>query len=247
MTRIVSRTLRLTHRLLRIAGLENRIKLLAEKYPKVSEEAIRKYAEMDFTNGKYLEWLIRQESNGIVEPGQLDRHKDEVRDIINFHIKVTKNPYFQEATGLPKNLGKTPISEVSRQMKFRQEDLKELELREKSKDKGFRVVYNTPPYKIIEIGGKGIDPSEAVNALCYYGMNKWCTRYHQNARQWLEGGPVWIVFKNGKSLLQTDGGDVRDVQNKTFSWENDKELLRILVDLGILLKHHSEKLNEGIL
>lgn len=236
---MISRTLRLAHRLLRIAGLEERVQFYA-KNQKIPEADLRKLAKADPTDGKYLGWLIKN----VVDPGSMsDEWLGRIRQALDFFNSMSKSKKLLEHIDLPTDINQANLDQVyDAWVAHKDEDpLFARERVEKAKKLGTKVVYNTPPYKIVEVGGEGTDPGEAVLALCYFGINKWCTKHPKSAKEWLESGRVWVVFKNGRSLLQTDGVDVRDVKNKIFSWANDQDLLRLLVKLGIMLPHRLQE------
>jgi hypothetical protein len=195
---------------------------------------------MDPSGGKYVEWLVRQEANGTIKPHQLDGFEDEVREAIEFHRKLSKSLELQNVVDLPKDVSKVTLYQITEKMRAHKYDIEMLELRKKGKEKGFSVLYNVPPYKIIQIGGEGIEAGDAMNAACYFGIGKWCTQHENKAKQWLAGGPLWVVFKNGRSLLQTDYSAVMDVKNKPFDFKNDLKLLNILLKMNLVAPRYEQ-------
>jgi hypothetical protein len=230
---MISRTLRLAHRLLRIAGLEERIQFYAKNH-KISEEELRRLAKADPTGGKYLGWIIRN----VVDPGgnSADEWFGRVRQALAFFQKVSKSPALLEHVGLPADINKLTLDELyDSWITHKDEDLKSKAQETKKAKETVKVIYNNGPYKILQIGGEGVDPETAVEAVCSYSQGTaWCTRSENTAKSYLQRGRLFLAFKGKERLFLADyrGSEIKDVSNEMVKLSD--ETLMLLLKSGIL-------------
>ena len=221
---------------MRIAALEDRILLLAKKYPKVPVEDIRKLATLDPTDGRYLEWLVRQHP-------QLGRFLDnmanvsEIRKILEFYQRATKSPDTAAHVELSRDINQVPLSDLHyAYQKYGDEDLESARQKiEKAKQKGSKWIYKEGDYRVLQIGGEGLDPGYAVDAACHYSWNsKWCTTDPDRAESYLEWGPLYIIFKGKEKVMQTDmRNEFKDVTNEPMRFRQHSELVGIMARAGL--------------
>jgi hypothetical protein len=227
-----SRHVRIAYRLLRIAALEDRIKLLARKYPKVPESDIREVSKLDPTGGKFLEMLVRNLALGYPAAAM-----HIFAPALSFYERVRKSPALLDYTGLPADVNKVGLLDLYRKhQEYGDQDLVTKSQKFKvAKERGAKVVYDQDPYKIIKIGGPGVDKDEAITAACTYARNtKWCTSDKGSASKYLSRGPLFIVFRNGEKILQTDGKDFQNVLNEPINVIQERDLLDVLIKAGLL-------------
>ena len=227
------RALRLAYRLLRTAALEDRIKLLAKKYPKVSEEDIRKLVTLDPTGGKYLEWLVRQ--HGELPDQMLDVNSMKtIREILTFYDKVKKSPVLLDRMELLSDINKMTLGYLYYMWaKYKNVDpTSEREKIEKAKKLATKVTYDKNGYKVIKIEGNN---EYAPIAACMYAKGtKWCTSDEGKAEYYLKKGPLYILLKDGQKILQTDLKEWKDSTDKEIDIMKDNALSQVLVDSGLL-------------
>jgi hypothetical protein len=230
----MSRYLRLARIL--ISALEDRISLLSKKYPSISESTIRELASLDPTQGSLLEWLTRQ-----VKSGQFRFPEDSFRmtPALSTFLQLKKSPRLLKEHNVSPDINSYTFHSLeSLHDKISGTSLKtQRQTQEESKSLGAKTIYDTPPYKIIQIGGPKTDPKLAQEAACLYAKNtKWCTSQPQTASSYLENGPLYIIFKNGEKLAQTDGSQLMNLQDEEISILQDPDLWKILTKLGIISK-----------
>jgi hypothetical protein len=227
-----SRSLRLARIL--ISALEDRISLLAKKYPSVPESTIRSLSELDPTKGSLLEWLVRQ-----VKSGQFRFPEDSFRmtPVLSTFLKLKKSPRLLQQHNVSPDINKYSFYDLeSLHDKISGTSLKtQRQTIEESKSQGAKTIYDTPPYKIIQIGGPKTDPKLAQEAACLYAKNtKWCTSQPQTASSYLENGPLYIIFKNGVKLAQTDGLQLMNVRDREIPITKAPNLWKLLAKLNIV-------------
>jgi hypothetical protein len=227
----MSRLLRLARLL--ISSLEDRISLLSKKYPSVPESTIRSLSQLDPTHGSLLEWLTRQ-----VKSGQFRFPEDSFRmtPALSTFLQLKKSPRLLQQHSVSPDINKYDFHSLEAlHDKVSGTVLKtQRQTIEESKSKGAKVIYDTPPYKLIQIGGPGVPLDSAVQAACTYAKNtKWCTSQEATAEYYLSKNPLYVIFKNGVKVAQTDGRQVMHVKDKPIEIANAPKLWKILAILGI--------------
>jgi hypothetical protein len=228
----MSRSLRLARLL--ISSLEDRISLLSKKYPSVPEPTIRELASLDPTHGSLLEWLTRQ-----VKSGQFRFPEDSFRmsPALSTFLQLKKSPRLLQQHSASPDINKYTFHSLeSLHDKISGVELKsQRQTIEESKSKGTKTIYDTPPYKVIQIGGPGVPLDLAVQAACTYAKHtRWCTSKPHTAEDYLDQSPLYVIFKNGKKIAQTDGEQVMDLQDKRISIARDESLWKLLKKLEII-------------
>jgi hypothetical protein len=230
----MNRTLRLAKIL--VAALEDRISLLSKKYPSIPLETIRSLSELDPTKGSLLEWLVRQ-----VKSGQFRFPEDNFRmtPALSTFLQLKKSPrLLKEHNASPDINSYTFHSLESLHDKISGTSLKtQRQTQEESKSLGAKTIYDTPPYKIIQIGGPSTDPKLAQEAACLYAKNtKWCTSQSETASIYLKKGPLYVIFKDGEKIAQTDGTQLMNVEDEEISIAKAPNLWKLLAKLNIISK-----------
>lgn len=228
-----SRLIRLAHRLLRIAGLEERIQHYV-KTQNIPEENLRKLAKADPTNGKYLGWLIKN----IVDPDILSGGYwlETVRGVLEFYEKVSKSKTLLEHLALSSDINEMDLDQLYRiWVEHRDEDLKSKAQEGKKAKSTAKLIYSQGPYKVLQIGGEGVNPEEAIKAACAYSKGTaWCTRTAITAQGYLEKGPLFIAFNGNERLFLANyrGSEIKNVSNKDviFTYET----LVLMAESGLL-------------
>src|SRR5215472_9775833 len=102
---MMSRTLRLAVRFLRVAALEDRIQFLVKKFPSVSERFIRFLASCDPSGGKYLEYLVSQTAKGNLHQVETQLSRNYIEGALNFFIMIQQSKsaekHLREIFGFP--------------------------------------------------------------------------------------------------------------------------------------------------
>jgi hypothetical protein len=228
----MNRTLRLAKML--VAALEDRISLLSKKYPSVPLETIRSLSELDPTQGSLLEWLTRQ-----VKSGQFRFPEDSFRMIpaLNTFLQLKKSPRLLKEHNASPDINKYSFHDLETlHDKISGTSLKtQRQTIEESKSQGSKTIYDTSPYKIIQIGGPGVDLDLAVQAACTYAKGtKWCTANSAAADTYLSKSPLYVIFKNGVKLAQTDGIQLMSVRDREISITKAPKLWKFLAYLETL-------------
>jgi hypothetical protein len=227
-----SRTFRLARLLL--SSLEDRISLLSKKYPSVPEETIRSLSQLDPTHGSLLEWLTRQ-----VKSGQFRFPEDSFRmsPALSTFLQLKKSPRLLQQHSASPDINKYTFHSLeSLHDKISGTSLKtQRQTIEESKSKGAKTIYDTPTCKIIQIGGPNTDLEAATQAACTYAKGtKWCTSDPDTAKGYLSENPLYVIFKNGEKIAQTDGHQVMDIRDRDISIDRAPNLWKILSKLGII-------------
>jgi hypothetical protein len=228
----MSRSLRLARLL--ISSLEDRISLLSKKYPSVPESTIRELASLDPTHGSLLEWLTRQ-----VKSGQFRFPEDSFRmsPALSTFLQLKKSPRLLQQHSASPDINKYTFHSL--------EDLHDkisgVELKsqrqtiEESKSKAAKTIYDTPPYKIIQIGGPDTDLDAAVQAACTYAKHtRWCTSKPEGAKFYLSKAPLYVIFKNGIKVAQTDGTELMNLKDQGIAITKAPKLWKLLSELDII-------------
>jgi hypothetical protein len=144
-----------------------------------------------------------------------------------------------EYVGLPTDISKLHIDDLHYAwQRFKYEDLdSQRQKLERAKKHGSRVIYDKGGYYIIQVGGSGTNVEDAALAACLYAKGtKWCTSDLGTARKYLTGGPLYIVIKDGKKVLQTDLKQFVDDEGMRidFHQRENFDVFRVLIDAGIL-------------
>lgn len=238
-----SRTLRLAFYLSRVAGINERVELLARKYPRLESGYIRTLVNYDPTGdkGDYLEWIVRQYSLGnfpwtqgsvLVRPSTFNKESKLVRDNLKKYDDIKKTPKRMKGYGLQPDINQYKTFESLKQAIDQLEGITS-------------IVYDEPPYRIIKIEEVIGDPDslkKAVSTACYYGKDTdWCTESEPAAQDYLQAGPLYIIFKNDRKYAQLSpkGGasinfELMDLNNDTISYEDDPDLYMTLKKAELL-------------
>jgi hypothetical protein len=220
--------------------LEDRIRFYVENQ-RVPEEKVRILAKVDPTGGKYLGWLIKN----IPHP---ERHVElwRVKEELAFYEKVSKSKALLEHLDLPGDINKLSEDQLYESWYYNKDKDLRSKIQEGKKAKSTaKVVYSKGPYKVLQIGGEGIDPETAVEALCGYSKGtSWCTRHQTMARSYLGSGPMFLAFKGNERLFLANGkGDhIKNVANEPL--ELTEEIMSIMSESGLLQFWEGQKRRE---
>jgi hypothetical protein len=227
-----------------VAALEDRIQFLIKKFPSVPEESIRFLSKCDPAGGKYLEYLVSQRAKGILVNRDDDSTCWFVEHALEFFIMVNQSKKVKEhiqeifpAINIPPEISRINIKDIYGLAVRYYDDVKNAIRRFlRTGKKHSKVVYQDDTYKIIVFTW---DPSmnwdDVLSEICAYGKGKWCTQHKESAEEYLQSaGGLYIVFKDGKSLLQTDRKEFKDVNNNNFNFSEYPDLAIILMKTGII-------------
>jgi hypothetical protein len=227
-----NRGLRLAYRLLRIAGLEERIQYYV-KEQNIPEEVLRRLAKADPTGGKYLGWLIKN----IADPQDFpDNWLDRVRRALEFYQDASKSKAKLEYIGLPGDIGQINLDQLYNSWtRHKDEDLRSRAEQVKKAKSTAKVIYSKGPYKVLQIGGEGTDPETAIQSACGYSQGTaWCTRTYNTTKGYLENGPLFLAFKGKERLFLANyrGSEIKDVDNNNVKFTD--EILFLLLESELL-------------
>jgi hypothetical protein len=156
--------------------------------------------------------------------------------MLKFYQKVSRSPKLLEMVGLSPDINRIELGDLMRAwLDWKDKDLEsERKRQERAKKEGARLIYNQDGYKVIQVGGTGTDPELASIAACIYGKNtKWCTSNEETAKGYLRRGPLYIVIKDGKNVLQTNLREFKDPQNVDINILKNQEFTQVLIDSGV--------------
>jgi hypothetical protein len=228
-----------------VAALEDRIQFLIRKYPKVPEESVRFLSKCDPSDGKYVEYLVAQRSKGTLINEDTDNTCWFVSHALEFFMMVNQSKKIKEHLqaifsdlDVPSEVFQINIKDLYRLAVAHYDDVKREFNRFTKKKQAGKVIYQDNTYKIIALGWDPSSPQvsweDVIDEICAYGKGKWCTQHKESAEDYLSSGGLYIVFKNGKSLLQTDGREFKDVVNHNFDFSDFSDLALILMKVGII-------------
>ena len=108
------------------------------------------------------------------------------------------------------------------------------ELKKTAKQEGSKLLYDVPPYKVIQIGGEDVDIDQAAQAACYYAANtKWCTSDPETAVEYLEKSPLFIIIKDGQAIAQYHPAEGQLMDEKDRPIEDTKTMRKLLNAAGV--------------
>lgn len=225
-----------------VAALEDRIRVLIKKFPLVPEEYIRFLSTCDPSGGKYLEYLVSQKAKGILTGGTDEGICRSVQNALKFYMMVNQSKKVKEHLQKTIPALSDILTEISRiNVKYLyglaeeyDGDVK-VEIRKLKGGKSHgKVIYQDDTYKIIVFKwDPSMDWNDLISEVCVYSKGKWCTQHRQDAEDYLSEA-LYVVFKDGKSLLQTDQWQFKDVYNKSFNFQKYPDLAIILVKTGVI-------------
>lgn len=231
----MTRSHRLAHYLVRQAALQDRINLLQKKY-NLSVQQIQDLARVDPTGekGAYLEWLVRRvKEENIRWPEDRERVQ---RALVFF--QTNKQNGFLKRNQIPVDINQYTLHDLEDiQDKFSGVDLRSRRQTEQvAKTSGAKVIYDQDPYKVIQIGGPGVDLDQAVQAACLYAKNtKWCTSNPDVAKnQYLKNKPLYVIFEDGVKIAQTDGSQVMNLEDRPIKLSDNLFLFNVLKHVGVI-------------
>ena len=219
----------------KIAGLEEKIELLVNKYEKMIEKirrdrykaknwqntedshnalknGIRDLAEDEdpTPNKQYLEWLVRQ-----IYINSYMNEEGELKDLLERFEEARKS--HKISTDI--NVYKTPGQLYDAVEKVEGEGGKGWE-------SGAPVVLDQPPYKVLRL-----DSQKAAAKLCK--GTEWCVRAPNMYKQYAEQGPLYLVYKNGEryALVHYESGQFMDPTDKPMSAQQTEEIIGVLQPL----------------
>lgn len=223
----MSRTARLA---VILAASQKRIQTLFQKYGnRVSMEDIEAASKLDPSDGVFLEWIVRGLST---KEFSLLRDSDRIKDVLTIFNQFRNKPSLFKQYSVNPDINKHSLYDLER---IRDVYYGVITLGGE-KSNGVNTIYNRGGIRVIQIGGDDADLDAAVEAACFYAKDtKWCTRDKDEAENYLDQNPLYVIFNNGVKIAQTspDEGVVKNVKNKTLYFTNDtKNIFEILYDLG---------------
>jgi len=161
-------------------------------------------------NKEYSYWIARQATKGTIN---LPEDSEKISEQLKQFTQLKNSPVF---TG-ERDIGKhTPGSLYQTLEQYGKQKSKS----ELSKDYG-RLIYDSGPYKIFKIDPKELGIGEAVRTLQNASSStNWCTTQERYARGYLEKGPTFIMFYNGKKYAQLHP------QSEQYMNTSDSSLIR---------------------
>jgi hypothetical protein len=224
--------------LLRVAALEDRMKLLAKKYPKIMPSVIEEASRVDPSGDKglYVEWIVNR-----INKGNIRWPEDRVRvtQALGVFNELKKTPRILRERNISPDVNKYTLHDLEKiNDEIQGIDLKsQRQTNEEAKQEGAKVIYEKRRWKIIQIGGPGVDPEKASQAACLYAKNThWCTSDAEVNKQYLEKGPLYVVFDRGEKVAQTDGDQVMDIDDDPIEFDFNEHLYEALAEAGIISK-----------
>jgi len=234
----------------KIAGLEEKIELLTNKYFKLHDKGIsegnRRHtykfesnrtdkerhddfkelitelaAEDPTSNKQYLEWIVRQ-----IVVGDYMYEAQELHDLLQRFEKAKKS----RKIPIDINVYKTTGQLYDAVEKVEGEGGADWE-------SGAPVVLDKPPYKVIRL-----DNQQAAAKLCR--GTEWCVRAPNMYKEYAEQGPLYLVYKNDEkyAMVHYESGQVKDSNDRPVSLEQAKELVKLLEPItSISFKDIEEK------
>ena len=202
--------------IIRYAALPDKIRFLSQKY-NISEPEIKNILQYDPTEGKYLDWLIRQvmkqqlrlpqDGDKILETLRLFKDKSrflDKRDINQYQTLGDIREALDRASG-----------QVSKRENLRIQ-----------RDEGQEIILDKPPYQVVKI-----TTQEAAAKLCR--NTQWCIKDPQFFNEY-SPKEYFIILKNGEkyALYHPNSSQLKDVYDRKLSKDKQLELLPILLDLG---------------
>jgi hypothetical protein len=219
--------------------LADRINLIRKKYPKVSPQIIQELSQIDPTGekGAYLEWLVRRVSDGNIRWPE-DQRRTQVA--LTTYANLKQSPRFLKEHGVNPDINKYTLHDLEDiEDKILGRPLQTERQEGENRNPSAKLIYNQGGYKIIQVGGPGTDLEQASQALCFYANNtRWCTDNDKTNREYLEKGPVYVIFHNGKKIAQADGKrQVMDTKDRDIEMnEKTLPLYKLLVKNGTITK-----------
>lgn len=217
------RLFRIAKAIFRAAASENKKNFLAQKY-NVPDFDIDWWSNLDPTpNGKYVEWIVRRVSEGNI---RLPEDNLRVEEAIHDFIALTQKKNIREQYQVNPDIHKYTLHDL--------EDLGDrLHGREGQRPDsltevppGAKKVYDDGEYAFVKV----TDPDVACSLAA---GTKWCTSDREVAQQYLENGPLHVIYKGGQKIGQTDGMDVMDLRDREIDLTGNVDLFKALIEADL--------------
>jgi hypothetical protein len=206
--------------LLSEAASAKKQEFLARKF-QVDPSIVQQASDTDPTKkGKYVEWIISR-----IKSGDIDLTKDasQISSALKDFEAISNKKLARQQYNL-KDINQYNLDDVVNISRtYRGEAGPKPESVSDSGLPGVRKFYDDGVIAILEV----TDPDSAVDLA---GGTKWCTSNRSQASSHLEDGPLYVIYKNGKKLAQTDGNELKDLHDEDMF---DLDLARLLNKAGI--------------
>jgi hypothetical protein len=208
-----------------LQDIERRIPILIKKYypdlpPKQAIKQIELLTALDPTRGKYTEWIVRQYKTNTI---RLPEDNDKIKQLLKqFHKnkKQLQNKDINNYTpgGLARALDNTSVSKRQVKKAGRAGKAGKAML-----PNGAELVLDKSPYQIIKV-----TDAKASSILC--SGTKWCTANIDVAKEYIEDGPLYLVYRNGEryALAHADSGQMMDIYDDEFMGQEASILYNLL-------------------
>jgi len=211
-----------------LKDIERRIPIFLQKHYRdiPSDQAtklIEQLAALDPTRGKYTEWIIRQHNNGAI---RIPEDSEKITRLLKqFHRNKQQLSDKDINNYTPGGLAKAldQIGGTSKRQAKKKGRAGKLAL-----PPGAEQVLDKPPYQIVKI-----TDAKASTIIC--SGTEWCTANLESAESYLEGGPLYVIYKNGDryALAHAKSDQVMDVYDEPYEGEESKRLLKLLVGIDL--------------
>lgn len=222
-----------------LEDVKNRIAIWSKKYG-LSVEDIASVIQADPTRGKYSEWLIKQYLAKTIRMPE-----DNPKLLENLKKFDRVKPQLAE-----KDINKYTPGELARtleqQLKLTKSERHQARRGDLQVPPGAKLVLDRGGYQVVKIDqiekvqthplepynqAVGHSQSLSIKAseiLC--SGTEWCTANPENAASYLEMGPLYLIFKDGKrfALVHYESEQVKDIYDNEHDLQTKYEMYKLL-------------------
>jgi hypothetical protein len=237
----LTRTTRLALRLVRLAATEKRLQYLLRTYPKITPDQMQDMETVDPTGdkGAYLEWIVNRVNRGNIRWPE-DRAR--VSRALHEYNALKKQPRYLTQYNVSGDINKYTLHDLEKINRSIHGDpalVAEPGEQMLPATKWFATI-NGGKDKILRVGGPGTDLKQSIQSACTLGEGtEWCTggaEGEDSAQHYLEKGPLFIIYRDGKPYAQTDRDQLMDIHDVPIGIWEDKGLWEGLAEVGIFSK-----------
>jgi hypothetical protein len=189
--------------------------------------------------GSYLEWVVSRVNRGNI---RWPEDKARVSRALKEYNSLKKQPRYLKQYNVSPDINHYSLHDlekINRSIHGDPDLVPEPGEKIFPETKWFATI-NEGRDKILMVGGPGTDLKQSIQSACALGAGtEWCTGGEEgedSARHYLEQGPLFIIYRDGKPYAQTDSDQLMDVDDNPISIEDDEALWNGLAEVGIFSK-----------
>jgi hypothetical protein len=184
----------------------------------------------DPTNGRYSEWLIKQWRSGAA------RFPEDVEKLSGLLLSFDDKKSRLDVGDINKYTPESLAGALGGPLKLTQREIKDAQHGLFVRPAGSKLVVDSERYKVLEVGD--ILPVTQLSS-----RTEWCVANRDRAEEYLDRGPLYFVYKDGKrvGLFSYGYNEFMNVENKPLPAKFTLMVAKLLESVtGFNTKNHPE-------